>query len=308
MKKILLFLGLASSAFALEEHELVWDSQPPSVTELNSALQEAIAAQDWWSVIDYADTIAYHYPDSPFGQEAAYQCGETYFHMKQYEQADQCFSAYLNQAGSPKHFEEAIQYKFKMAELYRNGLKRKLFDSHKMPRFAPSEEGAIALYDEVITTLPHQEIAAQSLLGKAKVQIVMEDFKDAVETLQLLIRRFPKHELAAEGYLEINRSYLKQCQVEHLDLDLLELSEMNFRKFQLAFPRESRLEDAQKALSDMQELYAANLLNTGRYYEKIKKTPASIIFYTKVVAKYPATKAAGEAKIKLEQLQADGKI
>ena len=136
----------------------------------------------------------------------------------------------------------------------------------------------------------------------------MEDFKESIETFQLLIRRFPKHELAAEAYLEVNRAYVQQCQVEHLDPDLLDLAEMNLRKFQLAFPREARLEAAQLILSEMQGLYATNLLETGRYYEKVKKIPASVIYYNKVIAKYPATEAAEQARMKLEQMQADGKL
>jgi outer membrane protein assembly factor BamD (BamD/ComL family) len=308
MKKFCLLLGFAYSVHALEEHELVWDVDIPPMTELHAALQNAIAAQDWWAVIDYADTIAYHYPDSPFGQEAAYQCGETYFKMGQYELANQCFSVYLNQSGSPKYFEEAIEYKFTMAELFRNGVKLRLFESHKLPRWAPSEEMAITLYDEVITTLPHHEVAAKSLLGKGKIQMILEDFKESVETFQLLIRRFPKHEFAAEAYLEVNRAYILQCKIEHLDPDLLDLAEMNLRKFQLAFPREARLEMAQQLLNGMQDLYAVNLFETGCYYEKVKKIPASVIYYNKVIAKYPATEAAGQARGKLDQMQIDGRL
>lgn len=307
MKALSIALTFAFPLLALEEQDLVWDAEPPSVTDYNAILQEAIASQDWWTVIDTADTIAYHFPESPFGQEAAYQCAEAYFKMGQYELANQCLSNYLNQP-SPKHFEEAIQYKFALAELYRNGTKLRLFDSHKMPKIVPSEEEAVKLYDEVITTLPHHDIAASSLMGKAKIQIEMEEFKSSIETLQLLIRRFPKQELSAAAFLEVNRAYLLQCQAEHLDLDLLDLAEMNTRKFHLAFPREAKLDEAEKLLADMRELYAANLLDTGRYYEKIKKLPASIIYYTKVVAKYPSTSAAKDAREKLEQLQADGKI
>ena len=34
-----------------------------------------------------------------------------------------------------KCYEKAIEYKFTMAELYKNGLKRRLFDSHKLPQY-----------------------------------------------------------------------------------------------------------------------------------------------------------------------------
>ncbi len=293
---------------AQEPIDLSWAVQPPPMMDLHSGLQKAIDLEDFWSVIDYAEAIARYYPDSPFAHEAAYQCGETYFKMGEYELANVAFSKYLNQPGNIKHFEEVIHYKFTMAEMFRNGLKMRLFESHKLPRWAPSEEGAIALYDEVITTVPHEEIAAQSLWGKGKLQVVLEDFKDSIDTFQTLIRRFPKHDLAVQAYLEINQTYLQQCKTEHLDLDLLDLAEMNFRKFQLAFPREPRLEAAEKALTDMQQLYANNLLETGRYYEKVKKIPACIIYYNKVVSKYPDTEAAKQAQEKLERLQPNGNV
>ena len=298
-------LGLASAVFG-EEQAIDFASIYPSppMMELHAEMQGAMDRQDLWTVIDYAEALARYYPNNPLGQEAAFQCGETYFKMEQYELANEAFSKYLNLAGNLKHFEEVMHYKFTIAELFRNGLKMRLFDSHKFPRWAPSEEGAIALYDEIITTLPQDEIAAQSLWGKGKLHVVLEDFKDAIDAFQLLIRRFPKHDLAAQGYLEINETYLQQCKTEHLDLDLLDLAEMNFRKFQLAFPREARLEEAETALREMQQLYAKNLLDTGRYYEKVKKKPAAIIYYNKVVAKYPGTDAAREAQEKLEQLEA----
>ncbi len=281
---------------------------PPPMMDLHAGLQLAVELEDWWSVIDYATAIHRYYPTSPFGQEAPYQCGETYFKMGQYELANKSFTEYLNQPGSLKHFEEVIHYKFTIAELFRGGLKARLFDSHKFPRWASSEEIAIELYDEVITTLPSEEIAAQALWGKGKLKVVVEDFKDAVESYQTLIRRFPKHDLAAQAYLEIGETYLLQCKTEHLDLDLLDLAEMNLRKFQLAFPRESRLELAQAALTSMQQLYASNLLEVGRYYEKVKKFPASAIYYNKVLSKYPDTEAALQAEARLDQLRFDGRI
>ena len=57
----------------------------------------------------------------------------------------------------------------------------------------------------------------------------------------------------------------------------------------------------------MKEIFAQNLFDTGRFFEKTKKVPASIIYYNKVIAKYPETEAAIAARLKLESLQAAGK-
>jgi outer membrane protein assembly factor BamD (BamD/ComL family) len=262
-------------------------------------LQEALTDRDWWAVIDYADIISYHFVTSPFAQEAPYLMGYAYFQLGQYELANISLNAYLNTSVNHSHFEETVQMKFQMAESFRSGMRKPLFGSHKMPKWLPALDDALQIYEEVVAAVPHSDIAAKSLLGKAEVQKELEDYKPAVETLHTLIRRFPKHEAAADAFLAINRVYLEQCKNTSLDLDLLSLAELNLRKFRLAFPRETRLSEAEKLIAETQELFAQNLLETGRFFERTKKKPASQIYYQKVVSKYPMTQAAEIARGKL---------
>lgn len=300
--------SLVLSLSALEEKELIWDTEGPSVLEFNGYLQEAIRDGDWWAAIDYAEMISYHFPQSPFAQETAFLIGEAYYKLGQIELANERFTTYLNHSASPKHFEEVIHYKFQIAESYRKGVKKPLFGSHKLPKIVSGEEDALQIYDEVITGLPHDDIAAKALLGKAEIQLRLEDYKPSLETLDLLIRRFPKHDLAAQGFLEKSRAYLMQCREKSLDPALLDLADVNLRKFRLAFPRGERISDAEKDYGEMLEIFAEHLMETGRFFQKTKKTPASIIYYSKVLSKYPETKAAVEAKERLESLQDSGDL
>jgi len=305
MNKFILYsVLLFSSLFALEEQELIWEDEGPSVLEFNTYLQEAITDEDWWAVVDYANLISYHFPQSPFAEETAFIIGEAYFKMNQLELANEAFTAYLNQTSSPKRFEAAVRYKFTIAELFRNGAKKPLFGSHKLPKIISGKEDALEIYDDVITTLPHHEIAAQALLGKSKIQAEFEDFKLGLQTLDLLIRRFPKHDLAAQAYLEKSHIYLMQCHEKSVDPALLDLADVNLSKFRLAFPRETRISEAEKELNQMRELFAQHLFDTGKFFEKTKKIPASCIYYSKVISKYPDTKAAENARTKLDYLQA----
>lgn len=303
MKKfVFAFFASLSVLSALEEDELIWN-EGPSVQEYNSALQQAIASNDWWAVIDYANIISYNFPTTPFAQEISYTIGEAYYKLDQLEYANEAFTAYLNHASAPKHFEEAIEYKFNIAERFATGERKRLFNSPKMPAWVSAREDSIAIFDEVIAALPHSEFASKALLRKARVQAYFEDFKPSLETLDLLIRRFPKHELAAQSYLEKEKVYLLQCQAKNLDPDVLDMAEVNLRKFRLAYPREARLAEGEQIFSDMQEIFAQNLLETGYFFEKTKKIPASIIYYNKVVTKYPKTEAAAVALEKLSILQ-----
>lgn len=274
----------------------------PSVQEYNRALQQAIGMESWWAAIDYASLIAERFPASPFAQEAPYAMGEAYYKLNQFEYANSCLTDYLTHAASPKHFEAAIEYKFDIAERFAHGEKKRLFGSPKMPAWVAAEEDAIAIYDEVIAAAPQSQLAVRSLLSKARVQAMCEDYKPAVETLDVLIRKFPKHELAAEAFLEKGKVYLTECQARDLDPDLLGMAEVNLRKFRLAFPREPKIAQAVKHFNDMQEIFAQNLLDTGKFFEKTKKKDAALIYYHKVNAKYPNTEAAIHAREKIETL------
>ena len=271
-------------------------------------MQDALANQDWWGVVDYADLLAYCFPASPFAQESDFVIAEAFLHLDQLELANRYFTTYLNRMNSPKRFEEAIQYKFWIAEQFFAGVKKRLFDSHKMPKWLSAKEDALQIFEEVITAQPHSEMAAKSLLHKGMLQAEFEDYKLRIETLDLLIRRFPKHDMAADAFVEKNRVYLKQCREEGPDPGLLDLAEANLEKFKLAFPREARIADAEKALVELRELFAQNLLNTGLFFQKTKKIPASIIYYSKVISKYPESEAAIVAREKLEALQDAGHI
>ncbi len=296
------FFACALPLMSLELEELTWENQGPSAQEYNGYLQQAANDKDWWAVIDYATILSYHFSTSPFSQDAAFLIGEAYLNLGHPLIANDYFTAYLNNPVAPRRFEDAISYKFGIAERFFHGEKKPLFHSHKAPKVLSAKEDAISIYDEVIATLPHSEFAAKSLLGKARIQAELEDYKPSLETLDLLIRRFPKHELAAEAYLEKIHVYYMQCQGRSLDPDLLDLAEVTIRKFRLVFPRETRLAEAQEYIHKMEEAFALNLLNTGAFFQKTKKIPAAKIYYNKVISQYPQTPAALTAREKLKDL------
>lgn len=302
---------LACSSVVFSQEPLVEEVQPeeveataPSVQEFYSYMQEAMDEEDWWSAIDYGEIVLYNFPDSPFNQEIPFWMGTAYYRLEQYELANTALSDYLKQSTSPSHFGEAIEMKFAIAEFFREGGKKRLFGSHKLPAILSAKDDALKIYDEVIATLPHHELAAKSLLGKAKIQAEEGDFKPSVETLQLLIQRFAKQEFAADGYLEISRVYLGQSKEQHVDPNLLDLVGANYRKFQAAFPRDDlRLKEANECITEMKELYASHLVETAQFFRKRHKSDASRIYLSTVVSKYPETQAADRAREMLENLR-----
>ncbi len=274
-----------------------------SVQEHYSAAMSAYQEQNWEMVIHHCVIVIKNFGSSPFAQEAYFYLGAGYFHTGEFEFSNRFFSKYLKRQATPKFFEEAIQYKFKIAEKFHKGARLHVLGLENMPKWVPARDEAIAIYDEVITALPHHELAAQALFGKAKLLLKAEEYKSSVETYQVLIRRFPKHPLAVESYIGVSEVYLTQAQAEYPDQDFLDLSEINLRKFRQNFPGDEKIAVAEKMMLDMKEVYASDLYDTGRFYERTSKPHAAYIYYTRILAKYPETKVSGFANKRLSRLK-----
>ncbi len=274
-----------------------------SVQEHYSLAMDAYQKQNWDEVIHQSTIVVKNFSSTPFAQEALYYLGIGYFYTGELEFSNKFLTRYLKKQATPKFFEEAIQYKFKIAEKYHRGAKRHVLGWETMPKWVPARDEAIRIYDEVITALPHHELAAHALFNKAKLLIKDDEFKSSIETYQVLIRRFSKHPLAAESYIGIGEVYLIQSQNEYPDQDFLDLAEINLRKFRHDFPGEERVAVAEKMFLEMKEVFASDLYDTARFYERTKKPHAAHIYYTKILSKYPETKVCDLANKRLSKMK-----
>lgn len=259
-------------------------------------------SEDWQKLAWKCEDLIADFPTSTFAREAHYYLGVATFKLGEYEYSNQAFSTYLKEELTPKFFEQTIRYKFEIASEFDGGARVHLFGWKKMPKWMPAYEEAIEIYDEVITTMPRDDLAAKSLYRKGILLLRMEEYTKSVEVFQTLCRRFPKHPLAPDAYVGIADVFLTECQKEFPDSNKLELAEINLRKFKTHFPTEPRIEEAQKKLLGMKEALAADLLEIAEFYERTKKGNAAAVYYATILKKYPETKAAKKSEKRLKVL------
>lgn len=299
----LLFLSpfLAHASYTLKNGKLMNSEfvATLSVQEHYSSILEAYQKEQWEELVRQSLIMIHNFPTTPFAEETYFYLGVGYFHLGEYEHSNKNLTHYLKRQASPKFFEEAIQFKFQIAEQFHHGAKKHIMGWDSMPKWIPARDEAIAIYEEVITALPHHELAAQALFGKAKLLLKDEEYKASIETYQTLIRRFPKHPLAIESFIGIAQVYLTQSQDRYPDQDFLDLAEINLKKFHFSFPGEERVAEAENMFLEMKEIFAGNLYDTGRFYERTKKPHAALIYYNRIMSKYPDTKVALSAEKRL---------
>ena len=293
------------AAYVFKNGQFVNAEESPtlSVEEHYRLGMKAMEAGDWYESCHQFFIVSSHFPASEFYSDSLYFQGVSYYYQEEYDFANDALNAYLKCQNNPKHFEEAIGYKFVIAEKFKGGARRRFLGTKKLPKWAPGRSMAGTIYDEVICSLPCHEYAARALFAKGELCREDQEYREAVESLQTLIRRFPKHELTPESYLVINDIYLEQSELEFQNPDLLALAQINLKRFKLDFPRDERVGIAEAKVSMIREVYARGLFETGQFYERTCRPTASIIYYMKAIRQFPETDIAKICRNRLMTLQ-----
>jgi len=293
-----------SAAYTVKEGRLVNKDQIATmpVEDHYRLACEAMAQEDWREAAKQFKIVSYNFPNSSYGEESFFYLGQCFYQLEDYDFANTSFSNYIACQSNPKFFQEAIEYKYNIAEQFRCGARRHVAGSKKLPKWQTGGTLAIQIYDEVVAAAPSHDLAARSLYSKAYLLWGMKEFRDSVDCYQMLIKRFPKHELTPEAYLLINKVYCELAKLEFGNPDILAFAQINLRKFQNAFPREERLPVAQQDVLRIQEVYANGLYQTGCFYERMDKPEASLIYYQKTIEEFPDTAVANCCRKRIEVL------
>ncbi len=312
-KQILVFLSLLifslqakSPLRAIKEREEKFELARPKPQEYYEQLMQAYQSQDQEAVLRLSKELIHHYPASPLAAEAHYLMGVTFFDRQDLERSNAAFTNYLKESQNLTHFEQAVEYKFRIANLFESGVKKRLFGLNKMPKLIPAKDEALAIYDEVIAAMPRSELAAQSLFHKAGLLVFFEDYKNSIEMYQTLIRRFPKNGLVPQSFCAIGTIYFKQCQDEYPDPALVELAEINLKKFQSEYPGEPLVYEVKEQLTKIQGIFADELIKIGSYFIKKKKYQSAYIYFKTVISRYPDTRYSDQAKEKIALIKKKG--
>lgn len=296
-------IKIIAFSFFLLICSLGFTAPSPTPQDYFSSIAKAANQKNWKDVVYFSKMIQLHYPKNNFSQDVTFYLAEAYYNQNELELASSLFSKYLTQEITPKFFEKAILYKFEIAKKFYDGAKKHFLGIKKMPKLLSAKEDALKIFDEVISVLPNDPLGAQSMYYKAKLQFIFEDYKESIETFQSLIRKFPKHELAIESFLEIEKVYLVQADPKRQDPDLLDMAEVNLQKFKEAFPKEEKIALMEKDLSLIKEKYAKGLFEIGDFYERTKKSEAALIYYNKVISAFPSSEMAALSQKRINRLE-----
>lgn len=243
----------------------------------------------WEEAAKHFCIVSVNFPSTPYGQEAFYFLGVSYFFLEEYDFANEALSNYLKVQSNPRYFESAIEFKFCIAEHLSAGARCRPFGTKQLPKWMSGQNLSLQVFDEVIAAVPCHEIAAKALIAKACMLWRWQDYRGAIDALQMEIRRFPKYESTPDCYIYIGKIYLEQSRWEFQNSDILAFAQINVKRFERDFPKEERLAEALADVEAIKEIYADGLYQTGKFYERKSKYRAAIIYYNDAIRQFPET-------------------
>jgi outer membrane protein assembly factor BamD (BamD/ComL family) len=263
----------------------------------------ALKSENWEEAVSQFRIVTINFPQSSWGKEGFYFLGVSYFQFGDKDLANQNFTEYLKENSSPKYFEETFTYKLAIADAFKKGEKRHLFGFENLPQWMPDTDLAIATYNEITNSMPNHELAAKAYLSKADLLKKHEEFRESIDNLTAVIRKFPHTEFAASAYAKISNVYLSQARHDAQNPDILALAEINLKKFTQEFPRDPKLKSSEEAIAEMKEIFANALYETGQLYERKKQYKAAVLYYHNAVSQFKETSVATQCKDRLKELQ-----
>lgn len=263
-----------------------------------SALEKAYQEKNWKAAIQQAEIIESNFRENRLYKPARFQAAVAYYNTDYFVEANRALTDYLS-AGLPEHFQEALSYKFEIAQKFGKGKAGRYPFIKKIFTERSFLERAIEIYDDILLYAPASDLAAYALFHKAQIEMMSQDHEGSVDSFRTLIHDFIGHELVPQAYFGIAEAYYARYDLERSKApDHLDLALVNLEAFEKAYPTHELLDKARTLYSDMRAALAWELYEVGRYFERRGKPKAAALYYHSICDKYPQTPAAKECREK----------
>lgn len=279
------------------------DQYRPKAQELFNKGQAAFNQQRWSQAARHLKLLTRDYHANFYPNEAYYLLGVSFYELDELDLANQAWNTYLARETEPTHLDDVMAHKIEIAERCRLGASARLFGLRALPKWSNGDALALTIYDELIATLPSSDLAAVSLVGRARLFCKQGAFQDAIDNLFLMVKRFPQHELTPDAFLAMQEVYLAKAKSDGQNPDTLSLAELALNRFASNYPKDPRLEQARELFAQLRDVQAYSLYRTALFYQRLCQPKAAILYCKATMRQFPDTPTAKCCSVTLERLQ-----
>lgn len=201
-----------------------------------------------------------------------------------------------------EHFNRVISSQFDCATALMEGARGRIF--WLIPGFRQYDE-AIRQFERIVSNAPYSDYAPLSLMNIALVAEIKNEQDIAIDALDRLINFYPQSMLAPDAYYNMAETYASLVKGAEYDQGSTRQAISYYEDFLILFPKSEYLGEVEANLDSMENLLATSRLNLGNFYYFYRSNnTAALTFYNETITIAPDSEAAGEARERIEDIEA----
>jgi len=235
-------------------------------------------------------------PQSARYPEALYLEGTIYLELGNYRAADDAYQALLNDYPGSPYAAEALSARFRIAEQYLAGKRRKAMWGLLRVK---DRDGGLKIMDDILVNYTDTPLAEKAQLSKANYYYDRGEFELAEDEYARFAHDFPRSRYQPKSLLWSAYSALASFPgIQFDDISLIEAKE-RFEQFMVSYPDQAQQLDVPVLLDQIDSTRADKTYEIARFYERTERPRAARFYYRAAIRRWPNTAAAAEAQSRL---------
>lgn len=264
--------------------------------------QAAFDKQDYSLALKASRRVVSEWPISDYAPQAQYIMARCYEAKGQDERAFKEYQSLVEKYPKSQNYDEVLNRQFQIANRFLGGQWFKLWGY--VP-FFPSMDKTSEMYSKIIKNGAYSEIAPQAQLSIGSAREKQSDYALAVKAYERAADLyFDKDVVAADALFKTAQAYTKQAKTAEYDQNSASQAIDSFTSFIALFPKDPRVAEAEKTISDLRTEQARGAFDVARFYEKQGLISGALVYYNEVLIRDPASKYAAESRERIESLKA----
>jgi outer membrane protein assembly factor BamD len=271
-----------------------------AAVELMRRGEAAEARGDRKEAIDAYRTLVKKRGASQLSPKAQRKVGVLLEEGGQYDDAYDAYSTYLEKYPGASDFESVVGSMYKIAKLFLDGQKRKLFG---VP-VASSMTRAQEMFEGILKRAPFSRQAPLAQFNVGQALEKQGKYPEAIAAYQQVVSKYPGDAIADDAQYQMGYVLLRQSREGSYDRAAAMRARESFEDFVNRYPESEKVPQARENMKSLQGGVVKGGLEVAKFYDKTRNYKAAVIYYNDVIKQQPGTPDADFAKARIDALRA----
>ena len=257
-------------------------------------------AKDYQRAATEFDKLTKQYEYSEYASRAQYYAGLCYENMNKFYIAFQNYQKAIDNFPHIENMDEIVAREFNIANMFAAKESPKVLGTDILT----SLDRAIEIYKKVVDNAPYGRLADEAQFNMAMAMKKAERYDEAIQAFQKILDDYSTSTFVDKSKFEVADCAYKASLKPAYDSEPTARAIKAFEDFTHENRDRALSREADKTIQRLRDKAAEKSLLTARFYEKLGRYQAAVIYYKDVITSYPDSSFVNLARSKVESLTA----